>query len=145
MDNLSDTFNEERSELLYGTENAVQRGVQFMQKVKKGMGLFGDKNGPSIVMEFDIYRDNYKAVKRRGARIRLITEITRDNIHYCKELIRLRLVTIFILFLAPNSQSRLSFDFKYFITTIIVIALKFPSFLWPIRNNPTAIGNRIMP
>jgi hypothetical protein len=37
------------------------------------------------------------------------------------------------------------FDFKYFITTIIVIALKFPSFLWPIRNNPTAIGNRIMP
>ena len=105
MDNLSDTFNEERSELLYGTENAVQRGVQFMQKVKKGMGLFGDKNGPSIVMEFDIYRDNYKAVKRRGARIRLITEITRDNIHYCKELIRLRLVTIFILFLAPNSHS----------------------------------------
>lgn len=89
MDNLSDTFNEERSELLYGTENAVQRGVQFMQKVKKGMDLFGDKNGPSIIMEFDIYRDNYKAVKRRGARIRLITEITRDNIHYCKELIKI--------------------------------------------------------
>jgi len=30
MDDLSDTFNKERSELLYGTENAVQRGVQFM-------------------------------------------------------------------------------------------------------------------
>jgi hypothetical protein len=57
-----------------------------MQKVKKGMDLFGDKNGPSIIMEFDIYRDNYKAVKRRGARIRLITEVTGDNIHYCKEL-----------------------------------------------------------
>jgi hypothetical protein len=48
------------------------------------MDLFGDKNGPSIIMEFDIYRDNYKAVKRWGARIRLITEITRDNIHYCR-------------------------------------------------------------
>jgi hypothetical protein len=35
MDDLSDTFNEERSELLYGTENAVQRGVQFMQNVRK--------------------------------------------------------------------------------------------------------------
>jgi hypothetical protein len=43
MNNLSDTFKEERSELLYGTENAVQRGVQFMQKVKKGVDLFGDK------------------------------------------------------------------------------------------------------
>jgi hypothetical protein len=39
----------------------------------------------------------------------------------------------------------LSFEFKYFITTINVIALKFPSILWPIKNNPTAIGNRIMP
>jgi two-component system, OmpR family, sensor histidine kinase VicK len=60
-----------------------------VQKVKKGMDLYGDKNGPSIIMEFDIYRDNYKAVKRRGARIRLITEITRDNIHYCKELMKI--------------------------------------------------------
>jgi hypothetical protein len=50
INSLSDTFNEERSELLYGTENAVQRGVQFMQKVKKGMDLFGDKNGPSIII-----------------------------------------------------------------------------------------------
>jgi two-component system, OmpR family, sensor histidine kinase VicK len=89
MDNLSDTFNEERSELLYGTENAVQRGVQFMQKVKKGMDLFGDKNGPSIIMEFDIYKDNYKAVKRRGAGIRLIAEITSGNIHYCKGLMKM--------------------------------------------------------
>jgi two-component system, OmpR family, sensor histidine kinase VicK len=40
-------------------------------------------------MEFDIYRDNYKAVKRRGARIRLITEITSGNIHYCKELMKI--------------------------------------------------------
>jgi hypothetical protein len=38
MDDLSDTFNEEKSELLYGTENAVKRGVQFMQNVKKGIG-----------------------------------------------------------------------------------------------------------
>ena len=30
-----------------------------------------------------------KSVKRRGARIRLITEITRDNIHYCKKLIKI--------------------------------------------------------
>ena len=50
MDDLSDTFNEEKSELLYGTENAVQRGVQFMQNVMKGMDLFGDKNGPSIII-----------------------------------------------------------------------------------------------
>jgi two-component system, OmpR family, sensor histidine kinase VicK len=89
MDELSDTFNEERSELLYGTENAVQRGVQFMQNAKKGMDLFGDKNGPSIIVEFDVYKNNYIDVKRRGGRIRLITEITKDNIHYCRELMKI--------------------------------------------------------
>ena len=54
------------------------------------MDLFGDKNGPSIIIEFpDIYKNNYIAAKRRGAKIRLITEITEDNIHYCKELINI--------------------------------------------------------
>jgi two-component system, OmpR family, sensor histidine kinase VicK len=89
IDDLSDTFNEEKSELLYGTESAVQRGVQFMQNVKKGMDLFGDKNGPSIIVEYDEYKNNYIDVKRRGGRIRLITEITKDNIHYCKVLMKI--------------------------------------------------------
>jgi two-component system, OmpR family, sensor histidine kinase VicK len=89
MDDVSDTFKEEKSELIYGSENAVQRGVQFMQNVKKGMDLFGDKNGPSIIMGFDVYKNNYIDVKRRGGRIRLITEITKDNIQYCKELMKI--------------------------------------------------------
>jgi two-component system, OmpR family, sensor histidine kinase VicK len=89
ISHLGDSFNEETSELLYGTESAVQRGVQFLQNVKKRMDLFGDKNGPSIIMEFEVYKNNYVDVKRRGGRIRLITEITKDNIHYCKELMKI--------------------------------------------------------
>jgi two-component system, OmpR family, sensor histidine kinase VicK len=89
ISHLGDSFNEETSELLYGTENAVQRGVQFLQNVKKGMDLFGNKNGPSIIMEFEVYKNNYVDVKRRGGRIRLITEITKDNIHYCKGLMKI--------------------------------------------------------
>ena len=80
---------EEKTELLFGVEDAVARGDKFMKNVKVGMDLFGEKNGPSIIMEFDVYRNNYINVKRRGGRIRLITEITRDNIHYCKELIKI--------------------------------------------------------
>jgi two-component system, OmpR family, sensor histidine kinase VicK len=38
---------------------------------------------------FDVYKDNYIDVKRRGGRIRLITEITKDNMHYCKELMKI--------------------------------------------------------
>ena len=78
---------EEKTEVLYGIENTVSRGIQFMQNAKKSMDLFGDKNGPSIIMDFPhIYKDNYIEAKRRGAKIRFITEITKDNISYCKEL-----------------------------------------------------------
>ena len=61
-----------------------------MQNASKHMDLFGEKNGPSVIIEFDdIYKNNYIAAKNRGVKIRFITEITKDNIHYCKELINI--------------------------------------------------------
>jgi two-component system sensor histidine kinase VicK len=85
-----DSEGEEKTEVLYGVENAVRTGVQFMQNARKWMDLFGDKNGPSIIIEFaDVYKNNYVRAKRRGAKIRFITEITKDNIHYCKELMEI--------------------------------------------------------
>jgi two-component system, OmpR family, sensor histidine kinase VicK len=78
---------EEKTEVLYGIENTVSRGIQFMQNAKKSMDLFGDKNGPSVIIDFPhVYKDNYIEAKRRGVKIRFITEITKDNISYCKEL-----------------------------------------------------------
>ena len=77
---------EEKTELLYGVEASVSRGVQFMKNVKVRMDLFGEKNGPSIIMEYDVYKNNYIEVIKRGGKIRLITEITKENLHYCKEL-----------------------------------------------------------
>lgn len=77
------------SEILYDTESTVKRGIYFMRNAKVKMDLFGDKNGPSIIMEYDVYRDNYIDMINRGGKIRLITEITNDNIDYCKALMRI--------------------------------------------------------
>lgn len=74
------------SEILYDTESTVRRGISFIQNAKVKMDLFGDRNGPSIIMEFDVYRNNYIDMINRGGKIRLITEITKDNIDYCKSL-----------------------------------------------------------
>lgn len=79
--------NQENTEILYGIENTISKGVKFMQNAKEQMDLFGEKNGPSIIIEYpDIYKKNYIAAKNRGVKIRFITEITKDNIHYCKEI-----------------------------------------------------------
>jgi hypothetical protein len=74
------------TEIFYGPENAVLQGVKFMANTVSGMDLCYGKEAPSIVIEVDAYRNGYNDVRRRGGKIRVITEITRDNISYCKQL-----------------------------------------------------------
>jgi two-component system, OmpR family, sensor histidine kinase VicK len=80
---------EKRSEILYGVENAVGRGVYFMSNIKKRMDIYFDHTAPSIVVEIPEYRNGYIDIRKRGGKIRAFTEITKDNIHYCKELMKL--------------------------------------------------------
>ncbi|HKU50297.1 MAG TPA: hypothetical protein VJP79_10120, partial [Nitrososphaera sp.] len=78
-----------RTEILYGAEKAVGRGVEFMANVQKTMDLSYDSRAPSIVIEIAEYRNGYLGVKNRGGKIRVITDITKDNLQYCKKLIEL--------------------------------------------------------
>ena len=81
---------EEITEVLYGIENTKSLGVNFIQNANKHLDLFGEKNRLSIIIEFsDIYKNNCIAAKNRGVKIRFITEITKENIQYCKEIIGL--------------------------------------------------------
>jgi two-component system, OmpR family, sensor histidine kinase VicK len=77
------------SEILYGPENTVGRAVQFMKNVKKRMDIFFDHKAPSIVINIEQYRNGYRDIRRRGAKIRAFTEITKENIQYCKELMKM--------------------------------------------------------
>jgi hypothetical protein len=43
--NTNTPSGEEKTELLYGVEAALGKGVWFMKNVKIGMDLFGEKNG----------------------------------------------------------------------------------------------------
>jgi len=83
-----DTANE-KTEVLYGIENAVGKGVEFMAAVRHKMDLCYDQNAPSIVVEVGAYRDGYLGILERGGKIRVITEVTRENLDYCKKLSRL--------------------------------------------------------
>jgi signal transduction histidine kinase len=78
-----------RTEVLYGAENAVGRGVQFMKNSKEKMDIFFDSKAPSIVIEIDAYRNGYMNIRKGGGKIRAFTEITKDNINYCKELTKI--------------------------------------------------------
>lgn len=79
----------EKTEVLYGIENAVGKGVEFMAAVKRSMDLCYDQNAPSIVVEVDAYRNGYLGILDRGGKIRVITEVTKGNLEYCKKLLQL--------------------------------------------------------
>jgi two-component system, OmpR family, sensor histidine kinase VicK len=81
----NDNSGNEKTEVLYGIENSILCGIRFMENVKEKMDLFGDKNGPSIIIKYNEYKANYIKARQRGAKIRFVTEITKDNIHYCKD------------------------------------------------------------
>ena len=67
-------------------DTAVSYGIRFLENVSERMDICVDKNGPSLIIKSDIYKSNYVKAKNRGAKIRFITEITKDNIQYCKKL-----------------------------------------------------------
>jgi hypothetical protein len=63
-----------KSEILYGVENAVGRGVYFMSNVKQTMDIFFDHRAPSIVVDVEEYRNGYIDIRRRGGKIRGILQ-----------------------------------------------------------------------
>ena len=60
-----------------------------MSNVKKRMDIYFEHTAPSIVVEIPEYKNGYIDIRKRGGKIRAFTEITNDNIHYCKELMKL--------------------------------------------------------
>ena len=67
-------------------DTAVSYGIRFLENDSERMDICVDKNGPSIIIKSDIYKSNYVKAKNRGVKFRFITEITKDNIQYCKKL-----------------------------------------------------------
>ena len=53
------------------------------------MDITFDHKAPSIVVKIPTYCNGYKNILDRGAKIRCITEVTAENIQYCKELLNL--------------------------------------------------------
>jgi signal transduction histidine kinase len=76
------------TEVIYGAENTLAKGVSFMNNAVEKMDIFFDSVAPSIVIEIEEYKNGYANIRKRGGKIRAFTDITKDNIQYCKELMK---------------------------------------------------------
>jgi two-component system sensor histidine kinase VicK len=72
-----------------GVENTVGKSLKVLYKLQKSCDLCVDRNGPSVILTTEPIRQAYLDLKRRGIRVRFITEVTRENIEYCREMIKI--------------------------------------------------------
>ena len=68
---------------------AIGGRVYFMSNVKQKLDIFFDHRAPSIVVDLEQYRNGYTDIRKRGGKIRAFTVITKDNVKYCKELMKI--------------------------------------------------------
>jgi signal transduction histidine kinase len=78
--------NIERTEVFYGSEDAMKILLQAMRNVKKEAVTCSDAQSAGFSMTIEPVRQGFIDFKKRGLKIRSITEITKENLEYCKQL-----------------------------------------------------------
>jgi signal transduction histidine kinase len=78
--------NYERTEMLIGAEVTTKQAWEFFSNVSRKVDGCASSAATSIVMT--VFSNAYKNMKKRGIKIRSVTDITKDNLNYCKELMQ---------------------------------------------------------
>ena len=82
----SNTDSERTTKLIYGIDNVINTEVQFFSNARKRIDTSMNYTRPELAIVLEPIRNAFLDAKSRYVRLRYITEITKDNISYCKEL-----------------------------------------------------------
>jgi two-component system, OmpR family, sensor histidine kinase VicK len=83
---LSD--NSEKTEVICGSENIINRALEGLSKAKKRFDNCSDDSSPSAYVSTKPMWQGLLDLKNRGVKIRFITQITKENISYCKQIMK---------------------------------------------------------
>jgi two-component system, OmpR family, sensor histidine kinase VicK len=78
---------EERTEVVYGIDNVINTVLHFLSQTNNKIDACVDYTRPSLSIDFLALKNAFLNVKKRGVKLRYVTEITKDNISYCKQLL----------------------------------------------------------
>ena len=74
-----DTYNE-KTEVVYGINNTTVTILQFLYNSILELNICVDNVWPQIIIQIDFFRKAFLDLKSRGAKSRIITEITSGNL-----------------------------------------------------------------
>ena len=82
-------FIEENTKIVYGQEETTKIILQALNNSQERWDNYANSKGPTIAMGLEPLRKGMKNAYSRGVKIRYISEITNNNINYCKELMKI--------------------------------------------------------
>jgi two-component system sensor histidine kinase VicK len=77
----------ERTEVVHGIDNVINIVLQFLSQTNNKIDACVDYTRPSLAIDFLALKNAFLNAKKRGVKLRYVTEITKDNISYCKQLL----------------------------------------------------------
>jgi two-component system sensor histidine kinase VicK len=75
-----------KTEVWHGADKIVKRQLQTITKAKATVDYCHSSESPSILVSFEPFMQTIVLLHKRGVRQRYITEITKENVKYCKQL-----------------------------------------------------------
>ncbi|HEY7081438.1 MAG TPA: HAMP domain-containing sensor histidine kinase [Nitrososphaeraceae archaeon] len=75
------------TKIYYGIEDVIKTALQFLAHADNRIDACIDQTRPLLIIDIERLKDAFLAARKRGVRLRYITEITTDNLSYCKQLL----------------------------------------------------------
>jgi two-component system, OmpR family, sensor histidine kinase VicK len=79
----------ERIEVFYGIENVLSAELQFFANSNIKIDSCMNYTRPQLAIVLGSIRNSFIDARNRGIKLRYLTEITSENISYCKELLHI--------------------------------------------------------
>ena len=76
----------ERTEIIRGRENVIDAGLKFISSAKTKIDACVDYTRPALAFDIESISKSLADIKAKGIRVRVLTEITAENISDCKQL-----------------------------------------------------------
>ena len=75
-----------KTEVWYGADKIVKRQLQILTNAEATVDACHSSESPSILVSYEPFMQTIVLLHKRGVRQRYITEITKENVKYCKQL-----------------------------------------------------------
>jgi signal transduction histidine kinase len=78
---------EQLTKILYGVDTIISTVLQFLNQTNNILDACMDYSTSSLTIDIVVLKEAFLNAKERGVKLRYVTEITNDNISYCKQLL----------------------------------------------------------